>query len=118
MINVSSILSELPQFELSYENMSHKKVCDADIILAVPDGDKFFAWFTTYNDENVCCLIDLYKKDIQIITTSFNDALSIGTIFFGTLFKHNDVNCFCIEDLYYLKVFIIIFFIIKVFIIF
>ena len=75
-MNIDSILSEFPQFELSYETMSHKKVYDADIILAIPDGTKFFTWFTTYNDENVCCLIDLERKNTQIVTTSFNDVLS------------------------------------------
>ena len=101
--SIYDILPEFPQFELSYETMSYKKVHDANIILAIPEGEKYFAWFTTYKDENVCCLVDFYKKNIQIIATSFNDMLSIGTVFYGTIFKHNDVNCFCIEELYYYK---------------
>ena len=103
--NINQILSDFPEFELSYEIISHNKVHDTDIILAIPDGDKFFAWFTIYNDENVCCLLDSNKKNIQIIVTSFNDTLatSLGTIFYGSIFKHNSVSCFCIEDLYYYK---------------
>ena len=102
---MNDLLSEFPKFELSYETMSHNKVHDSDIILAIPEGDKFFAWFTIFNDENVCVLLDSNKKNIQLIVTSFNDSLatSLGTIFYGTIFKHNSVSCFCIEDLYYYK---------------
>jgi hypothetical protein len=102
---MNDLLSQFPKFELSYETMSHNKVHDTDIILAIPEGDKFFAWFTVYNDENVCVLLDSNKKNIQIVITSFNDMLatSLGTIFYGTIFKHNGVSCFCIEDLYYYK---------------
>ncbi len=102
---MNNLLSEFPNFELSYETMSHNKVHDSDIILAIPEGDHFFAWFTVYNHENVCVLIDQNKKNIQLIVTSFNDMLatSLGTIFYGTIFKHNGVSCFCIEDLYYYK---------------
>jgi hypothetical protein len=105
MCDMNNLLSEFPNFELSYETMSHNKVHDSDIILAIPEGDNFFAWFTVYNDENVCVLIDSNKKNIQLIVTSFNDMLatSLGTIFYGTIFKHNGVSCFCIEDLYYYK---------------
>ncbi len=104
-INNIEILSEFPKFELSYETMSHNKVHDSDIILAIPEGDKFFAWFTVYNNENVCVLLDSNKKNIQFVVTSFNDMLatSLGTIFYGTILKHNGVSCFCIEDLYYYK---------------
>ena len=103
--NINQILSDFPDFELSYETISHNKVHDFDIILAIPDGNKYFAWFTIYNNENVCCLLDTNKKNIQFIITSFNDTLAtaLGTIFYGSVFKHNNVSCFCIEDLYYYK---------------
>jgi len=102
---MNDLLSEFPNFELSYETISHNKVHDSDIILAIPEGDKFFAWFTTFNDENICVILDSNKKNIHLIITSFNDSLatSSGTIFYGTIFKHNGVSCFCIEDLYYYK---------------
>lgn len=101
------ILLDFPKFELSYETMTHNKVHDSDIILAIPDGRKFFAWFTVYNDENVCFILDPdnKSKDIQLAVTSFNDRLVYGqgTIFYGTIFKYNEVSCFCIEDMYYYK---------------
>ena len=35
---IASILSDFPKFELSYETMTHKKVFDYNVILAIPDG--------------------------------------------------------------------------------
>jgi hypothetical protein len=103
------ILNEFPKFELSYETMIHNKVHDANVLLAIPDGTKFFAWFTIYKDENALFLLELDSnkniKNIQTAMTSFNDKLVYrdGTIFYGTNFKHNSSNFFCIEDLYYYK---------------
>ena len=103
------ILNEFPKFELSYETMIHNKVHDANVLLAIPDGGKFFAWFTTYKDENALFLLELDSnkniKTIQTAMTCFNDKLVYGdgTIFYGTNFKYNSSNFFCIEDLYYYK---------------
>ena len=44
---ITSILSDFPKFELSYETMTHKKVFDYNVILAIPDGIPCFAWFTS-----------------------------------------------------------------------
>lgn len=104
-IDINAVLSEFPDFELSYETMVHNKVHDANIMLAIPEGNKYFAWFSVYNNENACFLLDQNKKNIQIVITSFNDILatSAGTIFYGTIFKYSNVSCFCIEDIYYHK---------------
>jgi hypothetical protein len=106
-LDAEEILADFPKFELSYETMMHNKVHDSDIILAIPDGPKFYAWFTVHKDENVCYILnpDNKSKSIQIAITSFNDNLvyGSGTIFYGTIFKYNDVSCFCIEDIYYHK---------------
>ena len=104
--DVEEILMDFPKFELSYETMIHKKVHNSDIILAIADGLKFFAWFTVYNDENVCFIFDaINRTQMQIAITSFDDTLVYGqgTIFYGTIFKYSDVSCFCIEDIYYYK---------------
>jgi len=107
--NYDDILAEFPKFELSYETMSHNKVHDSDVILAIPDGDKFFVWFTVYNDENVCFLLNLDTNGkptgLKPILTSFDDKMvyGSGTIFYGTIFTYNGVSCFCIEDLYFYK---------------
>ena len=104
-----NILQNFPKFELSYETMIHNKVYDANLLFAIPEGAKFFAWFTTYKDENVLFLLELdHNKtiiNIQIGITSFIDRLVYGdgTILYGTNFNHNNGNFFCIEDLYYYK---------------
>ncbi len=116
----ASILSDFPKFELSYETMTHKKVFDYNIILAIPQGQPCFAWFTSYKEDNVCFILELdidFKnsnnsnkkitnniKNIKIGLTGFKDKLALGTVFYGTTFKtNNGLNCFCIEDLYYYK---------------
>lgn len=106
---IKLILQKFPKFELCYEMITHKKVYNANVILAIPQGKKCFAWFTNYKSDNVCFLLYINEAnnviDIQIAKTIFNDKLSLGTIFYGTVFnKVEDMNngkFFCIEDLYY-----------------
>ena len=105
---IASILSDFPKFELSYETMTHKKVFDYNVILAIPDGQKCFAWFTSYKDDNVCFILDINIDNknitnVHIGITGFNDKLALGSIFYGTTFNVNGTKCFCIEDLYYYK---------------
>ena len=107
---VASILSEFPKFELSYETMSHKKVFNHDVILAIPDGKKCLVWFTSYKSENVCFIMETGENnsicDVYMGLVGFHDKLVLGTcgtIFYGTIFKTNGSTCFCIEDLYYYK---------------
>ena len=110
----ASILSDFPKFELSYETMTHKKVFDYNVILAIPEGQQCFAWFTSYKEDNVCFILELDTdltnkniikniKNIRIGLTGFKDKLALGTVLYGTTFKSNGLNCFCIEDLYYYK---------------
>jgi hypothetical protein len=109
--DIDSILHSFPlkSGELSYEIMTHKKVFNPDIILAIPEGKKCFTWFTSYKSENACFLLELditHKIiDVKNIITAFDDSLATGTgtIFYGTIFIHNFMQCFCIEDLYYYK---------------
>ena len=104
---INLVLQKFPKFELSYEIMTHKKVHNVDVILAIPEGNKFFAWFTVYKNENVCFTLEINDnnkiKTVKTISTSFVDSLSLGTIFYGTMFKYNDISCFSIEDIYYYK---------------
>lgn len=103
--DITLILHNFPKFELCYEIITHKKVHNSNVILAIPYGEKCFAWFTKYKNNNVCFLmfINQNKKiiDIKLVKTSFNDKLSLGTIFYGTLINNKSNNYFCIEDLYY-----------------
>ena len=102
---ITLILQDFPKFELCYEIITHKKVLGLNVILAIPEGTKSFAWFTSYKNDNVCFLLEINENknivDIQIATTSFIDKLALGTIFYGTSFKNKNNNYFCVEDLYY-----------------
>ena len=100
------VLQNFPKFELSYELMTHKKVHGANIVLAIPEGHKYFAWFTTYQNNNACFLLQINKNNnivnVELVKSSFADKLTLGTIFYGTLFTYSKNNTyFCIEDLYY-----------------
>jgi hypothetical protein len=102
---IKLILQDFPKFELCYEIMTHKKVLGSSAILAIPDGKKCFAWFTSFMNDNVCFLLDINENkhimDVQILTTSFTDILALGTVFYGIFFKNKSNNYFCIEDIYY-----------------
>ena len=102
-----SILSEFPNIKLSYENITHKKVYNSDVILAIPEGRKCFAWFTTYNDKNVCFIMELAEnkqiKTIKIVNVCFKSDLSYGTILYGSTFYYSQNTFFTIEDIFYYK---------------
>jgi len=102
-----TILSDFPNIKLSYENMTHNKVFNSDIILALPEGRKSFAWFTRYNDKNVCLIMELAENkqisNIKIVNACFNNDLAYGTIFYGTTFYHQHNKFFTIEDIFYYK---------------
>lgn len=106
------ILDVFPNVKLSYENIIHKKVYSSDYVTAIPEGKKCFAWFTTYNNQNVCFIMDVvflknnsnnYKiVNITIMNCCFSNELSYGTIFYGTkIYKGN--TFFTIENILYYK---------------
>lgn len=103
---INKIMRNFPKFELCYEKITHKKVLDSGAILAIPEGIKGFAWFTSYKNDCVCFLLNINENnqiiEIKQLTTSFNENLSLGsgTIFYGTLIN-NKPNLFCVEDMYY-----------------
>ena len=104
---MSDIISDFPNIKLSYENIMHKKVFNYDIVLTQPDGEKHFAWFTYYNNKNVCFIMEIGKNkevtNIKITTCSFNAELSHGTILYGTIFRYANSQFFSIEDIFYYK---------------
>lgn len=108
-IEKQAIIKEFPISisELSYEVMAHKKVQDADIMIAIPEGKKCLVWFTTYEQFDICFLLELGEnnsiKNIEIIQTSFNFKLTFGTVMQGTFFKWNKTSCFTIDDIYLYK---------------
>jgi len=103
------ILQEFPHVKLSYETITHKKVYKYNLLLAVPEGKKSFAWFTSYKDKLLCFILELDNKNkkeiknIKIINSCFSRSLCYGTIFYGTLFYHMNSPFFSIEDIFTYK---------------
>jgi len=109
---LSHLLKRLPDFELSYETISHNKVSpEYNIALAIPIGKKAYVWFSFQNDIDVCYLMDLNKdKKITKCTqldnlVDYNTQLSLGTIMYGciVLDEITKKHWFVIEDLVYYK---------------
>jgi hypothetical protein len=101
------LMSQFPNIKLSYETIIYKKVYNSENILVIPEGKKCFAWFTNYNNKNICLIMELgYNKqiiDIRILSACYSNELAYGTIFYGTLFNYSNNRFFSIEDVYFLK---------------
>ena len=102
------LLANFPRIKLSYEKKIHKKVFPLDIVLTIPKGKKYFAWFCKFRNKPVCVLLELdnYKKGIKsinIFNACFDSKLTInkGTILYGTIFYHKKARCFNIENIFY-----------------
>lgn len=94
-----------PKIELSYETRVHKKV-QCDYAIAIPQGNKFYAWFTYYNNAHVCLMIQSGFTSIQPVLTSFNESLCFGehgTLFYGTMVHYESTRFFSVEDVCYYK---------------
>lgn len=103
----NDILNRLPQFELSYETISHKKVSDQyDVTFAIPYGKKVILWHTFFKNKDVCLLLEMGKDkkiaSIKIIHENIPQHLAYGTLLYGCLCEIPDVhNFFVIEDILY-----------------
>jgi len=104
---ISDVMRRFPQFELSYETMSHRKVSfqDYPTCLAIPYGKKAYLWFTFFQDQNVCFLLELNREKcvgkVQVIRTGVPTSVALGTLLYGTLSECEQpaVQCFVIEDI-------------------
>jgi hypothetical protein len=100
------IAKNFPKLKLSYETVIHKKVSNSQLITVIPKGRKCFLWFTNFNNQNCCLLIEEFKNRYSIlkkINACYNSKLTYGTIFYGTFLVINKIQIFNIEDLFYYK---------------
>jgi len=95
------LLSEFPDLKLSYENITHKKVYNSELVLAIPEGPKCFGWFTYFKEAPVCFVIDDKKQSIRPVCCCFKTDLAYGTIVYGTMISNNPF--FAIEDIFLYK---------------
>lgn len=117
---VQHITNRMPNFELSYETVPHKKVFTSyNTCMAIPVGKKHYAWFSFYKDKNVCYFMELNKEKkiskVTVVDVDFDMKLSYGTIFYGSIVPYNNADYdkeksllednffFVIEDAFYYK---------------
>lgn len=107
-----SIANRFPFVQIAHENVTSHKVYKSDAILAIPQGTKSFAWFTStqINNKPVCLIIDLFEQDkkicsSRIVQVCFKNKLELftgeGTLLYGTTFVHQCQRpFFAIEDIF------------------
>jgi len=104
---IDLLLPEFPEIKLSYENITHNKVFNAEITIAIPEGTKCFAWFTHYKNKNVCLIMELNSKkniiSVKRVPCCFRSDISYGTILYGTIFIYSQTSFFTMEDIFYYK---------------
>ena len=104
---IDLLLPDFPSIKLSYENITHNKVNNAEITIAIPEGTKCFAWFTHYKNKNVCLIMELNAKkniiSVKRVSCCFKSDISYGTILYGTIFIYAQTSFFTIEDIFYYK---------------
>ena len=99
-----NILKFFPKIEMCFEPIIHNTFSSKyAYVIAVPEGKKCFAWFTTYNNQNVCFLVDLSKNKLEIVQTCFHKKLAQDTVLYGTKFTSSGKKYFSCEDIYYYK---------------
>lgn len=100
------LVNKLPDIELSYDKIIHNKVY-AELYLIIPKGKKTLVWFTYFNEQNMCFVLELDTSNninnIYPITYCFNDELAYNTILFGTLKYINNTTFFTCENILYYK---------------
>jgi hypothetical protein len=109
-LNAKTVLSRFPQFELSYETISHKKVSEPyDVALAIPMGKKYYVWFSFDGKRNVCYLMEITRDkrigNISEIPMAVNQSMALGTVLYGTIvsIENSTQQIFVIEDIFYYK---------------
>lgn len=103
------LLKRLPQFELSYETISHKKVSPVyDVCIAIPNGKKVLLWFTFHQKYHTCYIMELNrdKKIIKVVHSDIksNITLSLGTLVYATCIidENSGKEKYVVDDILYL----------------
>jgi|UniRef100_A0A6C0IMD6 hypothetical protein len=106
----SYLLKRLPQFELSYETISHKKVSSVyDVCIAIPTGKKVLIWFTFYQKYYTCYIMELNrdKKIVKVVHSDIksNLQLSMGTLVYATCVvdEHSGKEKYIVDDILFMK---------------
>jgi len=102
------LLKRLPSFELSYENILHKKVY-GDVFMLIPKGKKAILWITYWKGQNICILLpfnysgNISIKEVELYQLCFSNEIAYGTLIYGTVFSVNNMKHFTFENIIYYK---------------
>lgn len=100
------LVEKMPYFELSYDNVLHKKV-PANFFILIPKGKKALLWFTFYKNQNICFVLELDSNNninnIYTVSYSFNSELAYNTILHGTIVNVDSAVFFTCEDVLFYK---------------
>jgi hypothetical protein len=102
------LLKRLPSFELSYENILHKKVC-GDVFMLIPKGKKAILWITYWKGQNICILLpfnysgNISINEVELYQLCFSNEIAYGTLIYGTVFSVNNMKHFTFENIIYYK---------------
>lgn len=103
---LSQLVKRLPDYEPSYETVSHKKVPDKyDLGIAIPTGKKVYMWYTFYKGGDALLMLDI-NKDSRILKCvslrhKFIQDIALGTMLYGVYLQETDA--FLVEDIYFYK---------------
>jgi hypothetical protein len=107
------LLKSFPEYvKPSYEIMTHKKVSDEyNLEVAIPYGKKSFIWFTMYESNPLCCIIECGRNkklqdNIHIVPFPWVNNLFLGTILSGYLIEYEEnpeIKYFLADDVYSLN---------------
>lgn len=102
-----TVKHKLPSFELSYEQLTHKKV-NSDVCISLPCGTKTIVWFTVVGVDYLCISIPLYKNQLDISKSTVRKCCftpdlcyGVGTLVLGV--EMNTAPILYIYDVAYYK---------------
>lgn len=106
MLDHNYIISRFPKIELFYDKILHSKI-QSDLYIIVPQGIRVFAWFTYFNETNMCVILHLNNSNaivkLEEVVLAYDKRLSYGTIISGLYFTHNGVRHIACQDIYFYK---------------
>ena len=114
--STESIVRYFPQLSNIFESRGEQVCYNADIALFIPKGRRCLFWFTIYENQNICYVIDcmyvnsnltakINRNSYFAIQSGFDTTLchGAGTILRGTHTHINNKPIGAIEDMYYYK---------------
>lgn len=107
---LSQLSDRFPDFELSYETISHTKVSSSyNVATAIPNGKKVFLWFTFCGPNEVCYLFELNKEKRvtkgRLLDIQFEMKLALETVLYGSCVtdENNEITAIIVDDILYYK---------------